>query len=68
MQAAGFGREAAVRFLLREKRAKASSSAYANSCDEIGRTVLYRAAWGAYPRIARFLLDAGADEKVPSQA
>ncbi|CAM9615005.1 unnamed protein product, partial [Hapterophycus canaliculatus] len=68
VQAAGFGREAAVRFLLRENMAKTTSSAYANSYDEIGRTVLYRAAWGAYPRIARFLLDAGADEKVSSQA
>lgn len=69
VQAAGFGREAAVRFLLREKKkAKTTSNAYANSCDEIGRTVLYRAAWGAFPRIARFLLDAGADEKTPSQA
>ncbi|CAM9219372.1 unnamed protein product [Scytosiphon promiscuus] len=69
VQSAGFGREAAVRFLLREKmRANTDTRAYARSLDQNGRTVLYRAAWGAFPKIARFLLDAGADEKARSQA
>jgi len=62
--AAAFGREAAVRFLLRQK----SGSAYVNSSDANGRTVLYRAVWGAHPRIARWLLDAGADESLSSLA
>ncbi|CAM9776512.1 unnamed protein product, partial [Ectocarpus fasciculatus] len=63
--AAGFGREASVRFLLKQERAT-TQRGYANTRDENGRTVFYRAAWGAYPRIGRWLLDAGADETLAS--
>ena len=62
--AAAFGREAAVRFLLRQK----SGSAYTNSSDDAGRTVLFRAVWGAHSRITKWLLDAGADESLSSLA
>ncbi|CAM9190056.1 unnamed protein product, partial [Ectocarpus sp. 6 AP-2014] len=63
--AAGFGREASVRFLLKQERATTRID-YANTRDEAGRTLFYRAAWGAYPRIGRWLLDAGADETLAS--
>lgn len=63
--AAGFGREASVKFLLKQRWAKTQKD-YANTRDENGRTLFFRAAWGAYPRIGRWLLDVGADEALAS--